>query len=35
MGQAAEEVKQSADYVTTSVDDDGIWNAMKYFKIIE
>jgi len=35
MGQAAEEVKQSADYVTTSVDDDGIWNAMKYYKIIE
>ncbi|GHT67574.1 hypothetical protein AGMMS50239_30990 [Bacteroidia bacterium] len=34
MGQAAEEVKQSADYVTTSVDDDGIWKAMKYFEII-
>jgi len=34
MGQAAEEVKESAKYVTTSVDDDGIWNAMKYFEII-
>ena len=34
MGQAAEEVKQSADYVTTSVNDAGIWNAMKHFEII-
>jgi len=34
MGQANEEVKQSADYVTSSVDDDGIWNAMKHFEII-
>ena len=34
MGQATEEVKQSADYVTSSVNDDGIWNAMKHFEII-
>jgi len=34
MGQATEEVKQSADYVTTSVDDNGIRNALKHFDII-
>lgn len=34
MGQASDEVKQAADYVTTSVDDNGIWNAMKHFGII-
>ena len=34
MGQAAEEVKHSADFVTASVNDDGIWNAMKHFEII-
>ena len=34
MGQATEEVKQSADYVTASVDEDGIWKAMEYFEII-
>ena len=27
MGNAADEVKQKADYITTSVDCDGIWNA--------
>ena len=34
MGNAENEVKQSADYVTSSVDEDGIWNALKYFEII-
>jgi Cof subfamily protein (haloacid dehalogenase superfamily) len=34
MGQASDEVKQFADYVTDSVDDNGIRNAMKYFGII-
>ena len=34
MGQAKEEVKQSADYVTAPVDEDGIWKAMKHFEII-
>ena len=34
MGEANEEVKQSADYVTSSVDENGIWNAMKCFAII-
>ena len=34
MGNANEEVKASADYVTTSVDEDGIYLAMKHFGII-
>jgi hydroxymethylpyrimidine pyrophosphatase-like HAD family hydrolase len=29
MGQAGDNVKRSADYVTTSVDEDGISNALK------
>ena len=35
MGNAKEEVKQKADYVTTSVDEDGIANALKHFGIID
>jgi hydroxymethylpyrimidine pyrophosphatase-like HAD family hydrolase len=34
MGNAAETVKQAAGYVTTSVDDDGIMNALRHFNII-
>lgn len=34
MGNAGEEVKQIADYVTNSVDDDGIYNALKHFGIL-
>ena len=34
MGNADEEVKEVADYVTTEIDDDGIWNACKHFKLI-
>ena len=34
MGNATEEVQQSAGYVTASVDEDGIWKAMKHFEII-
>ncbi|MBQ2858013.1 MAG: HAD hydrolase family protein, partial [Bacteroidaceae bacterium] len=34
MGNANEEVKASADYITTSVDEDGIYHAMKHFGII-
>ena len=34
MGNAIDALKQEADYVTTSVDDDGILNALKHFKII-
>ena len=34
MGNAGEEVKLSADYVTTSVDDDGVGNALRYFGVL-
>lgn len=34
MGNANEDVKEIADYVTTSVDDNGVLNALKYFEII-
>jgi hypothetical protein len=28
-------VKKHADFVTTDIDDDGIYNALKYFQIID
>lgn len=34
MGNAAPEVQAAADYVTTSVDDDGIATALKHFGIL-
>lgn len=34
MGNANPEVKEIADYVTTDVDDDGVWNALKHFHVI-
>ena len=34
MGNAKEEVKAAADYITTSVDEDGIKNALTHFGII-
>ena len=34
MGNANESVKEHADYVTTSVDDNGIINALKHYNII-
>ena len=34
MGNAEECVKQIADYVTTSVDDDGVINALKNYGIL-
>ena len=34
MGNAKDDVKASADYVTTSVDEDGIFKALKHFEII-
>ena len=34
MGNAIDELKQQADYVTTSVDDDGILNALRHFKVL-
>jgi len=34
MGNAEDEVKAIADYVTADIDDDGIWKALKYFEIL-
>lgn len=34
MGNAEDEVKEAADYVTTSVDEDGILNALRHFDVI-
>lgn len=35
MGQAKDDVKAAADYVTAPIDEDGISKAMKHFGIIE
>lgn len=34
MGNANDEVKEVVDYITDSVDDNGIYNALKHFNII-
>ena len=34
MGNAGKETKEAADYITTDVNEDGIWNAFKYLKLI-
>lgn len=34
MGNAEDEVKAVSDYVTTDIDEDGIWNACKHFGLI-
>ena len=34
MGNASDEVKATADYVTTSVDDNGVLHALRHFHII-
>ena len=31
---AIDDLKRQADYVTTSVDDDGILNALRHFEVI-
>jgi HAD superfamily hydrolase (TIGR01484 family) len=35
MGNGTQNVKDAADYVTDSVDEDGIWNALVHFGLIE
>lgn len=35
MGNAIGELKLQADYITTSVDDNGIFNALRHFHVIE
>ncbi len=34
MGNGGEEIKAAADYITDDVDDDGLYNAFKYLKLI-
>lgn len=34
MGNAENEVKEAADYTTDAVDEDGIYNALKYFGVV-
>ena len=34
MGNARDEVKQVADYVTDSVDDNGVVNALKHYGLL-
>ncbi len=34
MGNAGKECKEAADYITTDVDDDGLWNAFKHLNLI-
>jgi Cof subfamily protein (haloacid dehalogenase superfamily) len=34
MGNALESLKQEADYVTSSVDDDGILHALRHFQLL-
>lgn len=34
MGNAEESVKAVADYITTGIDEDGIWNACKHLELI-
>ncbi len=35
MGNARDELKEIADYVTTDVDKDGIYNALKHYNLID
>ena len=35
MGNANDELKEIADYVTKSVDNDGIYHALKHFELID
>lgn len=34
MGNALEETKAAAEYVTTSINDDGVWNGLKHYGLI-
>ena len=34
MGDAKDNVKELADYATTSADDHGIWNALKFYELL-
>ena len=34
LGNAGDQVKMSADYVTADIDDDGVWKALRHFHVI-
>ena len=34
MGNACQEAKDAADYITDDIDSDGIWNALKHFGVL-
>ncbi len=34
MGNAVEELKQQADYITTNILEDGVWNGLKHYHLI-
>jgi hydroxymethylpyrimidine pyrophosphatase-like HAD family hydrolase len=34
MGNGGKEIKEAADYITTDVNDNGIWNAFKHIGLI-
>jgi hydroxymethylpyrimidine pyrophosphatase-like HAD family hydrolase len=34
MGETYHDLTDYADYITTSLENDGIWNAMKHFELI-
>ena len=34
MGNGNESLKEVSDYVTTDIEDNGIYNALKHFKVI-
>ena len=35
MGNGGPEIKAAADYITTDVNDDGLYNAFRYLKLID
>lgn len=35
MGNGGKEIKEAADYITTDVNDDGLYNAFRYLKLID
>lgn len=34
MGNGGKEIKEMADYITASVEDDGLYKAFEYFQLI-
>ena len=35
MGNSSKQVLEAADYITTDVDKDGIWNALKWLGVLD